>query len=178
MRTATTQTETIAPVTSPFVVVVDSREQEPFEFYGLRADADQDGAPLIVRTVTAGLSFGDYAIEGMEGVSAIERKSFPDLHGTLSRGRKRWERELKGLDAMQFAAVVVETSWTDLMFYQPQHGGMSPKSLMRSIIAYSVRYRVAWFAPGNRELAAAMTYRLLERVWKDSKSGRLAEVRG
>ena len=81
-------TDTIAPVASPFVVVVDSREQEPFEFYGLRADADQSGAPLNVRTVTAGL------------------------------------------------------------------------------------------AAGNRDLAAALTYRLLERVWKDSQSGRLAAMSG
>jgi hypothetical protein len=50
---------------TPFVVITDTREQAPYAFTGLHADAAQGRRPLLVRTVTRGLPAGDYSLEGL-----------------------------------------------------------------------------------------------------------------
>jgi ERCC4-type nuclease len=173
-------TVTAEPTTAPFTIVVDSREQLPFGFDGLKADAKDKHAPLLVNTAVMGLQAGDYGLLDEETGQprddvAIERKSFADAHSTFSHGRERFERELERLNQMTFAAVVIEASWHDLMYAAPPNTkGMAPKSLVRSIIAWSVRFpRVHWLPMGNRKLAEAMTFRLLHRFWlehvKESK---------
>ena len=78
-------------VFSPFVVLVDSREQFPYGFSGMRSDK-VDGSRIIqVRTETRGLKCGDYSLE-IDGVDysdriSIERKSLGDLYGTVGGGR-------------------------------------------------------------------------------------------
>jgi ERCC4-type nuclease len=62
----------------PFTVVVDSREQLPYEFLGMVGPA---GEALVVPTKVKGLASGDYSIEGMGDRIAIERKSLDDLFG-------------------------------------------------------------------------------------------------
>ncbi len=69
-----------------------------------------------------GQSQGDYTIAELKTDDdkwriSIERKSIADLYGTLLTGRDRFERELKVLSEMEFAAVVVEGSWKDVFTY-------------------------------------------------------------
>jgi DNA excision repair protein ERCC-4 len=162
------------PLVSPFTIIVDSREQQPFLFFDIRADAKDGNRPVQVQTKVAGLAAGDYSIEGFEDRIAIERKSFEDLFSTLSHGRDRFERELERLNALQFAAVVTEASWRDIAYYQPHHSRMRSKSVVRSIFAFSVRFpRVHWFPWDNRQLAEACCYRLLERFWRDATEGKI-----
>ena len=56
------------------VVIVDTREQAPFEFAGL--------SNWIGGTVRRKLDVGDYSIVGMERVLRMERKSLTDLIST------------------------------------------------------------------------------------------------
>ena len=170
MPTATTTAPNAQSIQSPFVVVIDSREQQPFEFFGVRADAKDDNRPINVRTRVAGLKSGDYSIEGYESQIAVERKSFADLFSSLGQGRTRFEAELARLNEMEFAAVAIEASWRDLAYHQPLHSRMSSKSVVRSIFAFAQRYpRVHWFPMGNRALAEVTTFRLLERFWRDKQ---------
>lgn len=163
-------------VAAPFVVVCDSREQCAYEFRGLKADAKDGGLPIRVETIVDGLHSGDYSIVGYESRIAIERKSYEDLFGTLGGGRARFERELERLNAMEWAAVVVEASWRDVAFYQPQHSRMSSKCVVRSIFAFSQRFpKVHWHMMGDRQLAEAATFRLLERFWRDDQDRKAAE---
>jgi DNA excision repair protein ERCC-4 len=152
----------------PFVVVIDQREKLPFEFTGLRSDARQGRLPLAVRTQRAFLPTGDYSIAGMEEWVAVERKSVQDAFLTIGQHRRRFERELARLQALRFAAVVVEGDWREVLFNPPRWSGLSPKVVFRSVVAWQQRFPgVHWWPCCNRAMAEVVTYRVLESFFKD-----------
>ena len=164
---------------SPFVVVVDSREKAPYGFASIHADAAQrqGGSPqvVLVRSVVRGLAAGDYTLEGHEPDTplsvAVERKSACDLFGTLGQARARFVSELQRLAACEFAAVVVEAEWSELLGSPPAHSRLNPKTVHRSVIAWQQRYpRVHWWFLPGRDAAEVTTYRILERFWKEQQS--------
>ena len=169
-------------IPSPFVVVIDDREGLPFSFANIKGDARDGGKRIHVATETARLATGDYTIRTMTGQSyadeiAIERKSHSDLFSTLGNGRERFELELERLNAMSFAAVVIESSWEDIAYRPPEFSRMRPKCVMRSILTYSQRFQhVHWFPMHNRKMAETTCYRLLERYYRDSLRAELAEA--
>jgi DNA excision repair protein ERCC-4 len=149
-------------------VKIDTREQLPWRFDGLSCDQADGGGPLTIPTVVGTLTSGDYSLVGYETRVACERKSLADLYGTLGGGRERFERELVRLAEMEFAAVVIEATWPELCSDPPPHTQLPPKTVFRSIVAWSVRYpRVHWFPAGPRRLAEITTFRLLERFLKE-----------
>ena len=161
---------------SPFTVAIDTREQFPFGFTGLKEGAKR--SPLVVRTQLMGLKSGDYSIVGHEDQISIERKSLEDLYGTLTRGRDRFERELERLQLMKFSAVVVEASWTITCLRPPERSQVLPKTIYRSILAYMQRYpRTHWMMCDTRRFAEITTYRTLERYWTDQIVKPAAESR-
>jgi hypothetical protein len=103
-------------------VVADTREQLPFGFQGMLCDAKDGGGPLTVPVVRGTLKSGDYSLKGFESRVAVERKSVADLFGTLGQGRDRFERELGRLAEMEYAAVVVEGDWREILGIYP--GGL------------------------------------------------------
>ena len=167
----------VEPVEFPAVVVIDTREQLPFQFAGLRTDADQGNRPLTVLTVRAALKQGDYSLLGYEDQIAYERKSISDLYSTLGQDRARFVRELERLADYPVAGVIVEATWEDIVCRPPPHSKLNPKTVYRSILAWTQRYpRIHWFLAGPRRLAEVTTLRLLERFWRDrQEAARIAE---
>jgi ERCC4-type nuclease len=159
----------------PFNVVIDMREQLPFSFHELRADAKAGRLPLAVRVTHRTLAAGDYSIEGFEDRVAIERKSLADLFATLSKGRGRFQRELDRLAKCDFAAVVIEADWRTIICDPPKRSRLLPKTVFRSVIAWQLRYpRIQWWTCPNRRFAEIATFRLLERFWKHDQRERCA----
>jgi DNA excision repair protein ERCC-4 len=162
------------PVIAPFRVVVDKGEQHPFTFAGITADS-VDGCsparsrPLLVPTVRAKLRTGDYSVEGMEGLVSIERKSLSDLYQTVSQGRERFERLLARGAGMLSFAVVVEASFARLLTDPPRHTDYSPRAVLRTLMAWSQRYRVPFFPCEDRRFAELFTLRYLQRFFLDRK---------
>lgn len=69
-------------MSGPHPIVIDTREQRPLEPW--RASRKGEPCPRIyLPTVRATLAAGDYSVQGLEHLVAIERKSIPDLWGTL-----------------------------------------------------------------------------------------------
>jgi DNA excision repair protein ERCC-4 len=171
-RTRTTADATAA---APFTVVIDTREQTPWDFTGIKADgaAGAAGGCVVVPVLVAGLPSGDYSLDGYSDRIAVERKSKADLFGTLGQGRDRFERELERLNAMAFAAVIVEAEISEIFTDPPPHTALKPKTISRSVIAWQQRYpRVHWsFLPG-RYAAMVWGYRVLERWWRDEQERR------
>lgn len=160
--------DTEEPVIAPFLVLIDTREQAPFSFRGFRTDARQGHRPLVVPIALAALPSGDYSLEGCEERITIERKSAADAYQTFCHERTRFERELERLSDLEFAAVVIESPWSRLLFDPPPHTQFSPKSFFRSVIAWQVRFpRVQWWACETRTFAERVTLRLLERFHRD-----------
>lgn len=166
-----------ATAVAPFTVVIDTREQLPWDFAGIPADAHQGAGCVVVPAVVDTLGAGDYSVRGWETRVAVERKSAADLVGTIGQGRERFERELERLAVMDFATVVVEAELSELKLNPPPHSQLQFKTITRSVIAWQQRYtRVHWmFLPGRRA-AMLWGYRVLERWVKErEKEGAAGE---
>jgi DNA excision repair protein ERCC-4 len=166
-----------APVISPFTITVDNREQSPFtfhEFYELQRIQRQNQklvlqCPYVVQCESGTLQTGDYSLRGFHSQICIERKSLPDLVGTLTSGRERFIRELDRMMApsFEFTAVVVEASWLNLI-HSEEYRTAIKKSVVSSVIAFQQRYRtVQWHFAGSRREAERWTLRSVERFWND-----------
>lgn len=111
--------------------------------------------------------------ESMPGAACIvERKSLADLYSTLAGGehRNRFEWQLERMKFYGHAAIVVEAEMSAIVApnkYLRHPTKLNPISVMGSLIAYVQRCRIGlWMAPGRRA-AEMLTYRILERWWRD-----------
>lgn len=181
------------PIVCPFRVLVDSREQMPYTFQGLKADAKQLNRPIIVERVWQKLDSGDYSLadiaedgstlmdHGDSGPAernlyrrvCVERKSLADLYSTLGSGRERFEREHQRMAEMIAAGgaccVVIEATLDEAIKYPDVSGSrLHPKTVMRTGIAWQQRYRVPWYFVGGRRLSEVFTFRFLERAYLDA----------
>jgi ERCC4-type nuclease len=134
------------------IVIIDSREQTPYEFKS--------------PTEVAGLKTGDYSIKGLESWVAVERKTIGDLVACLTTGRERFERELHRGRGLDYFALVVEASLKDLAAgkYQSQ---MLPKAVIQSLMTFSVRYSLPVFFAENRFYGARVTESLLQKYYRE-----------
>lgn len=158
-------------VRSPFTVLVDSREQRPYAFDRLYAGPAGRSPRIEVATRRCALQHGDYGLDGWPGI-AIERKSKEDLYGSVSQRRENFVERLDRMeDQLDWAAVVVECEWAELLSNPPAYSKYSPKSLSRTLLAWMQRYRhVHWIMAPSRDHAESFTYRLLERYYLDHRA--------
>ena len=148
----------IKKVEGPMVIIQDTREQTPYDFACIIPQ------PLVE---IATLPTGDYSLKGLTDKVGIERKSLADCYGTFGLGRVRFQRELERAINFQFFAVVIEADLHTLAKHPPARSRLNPKTVIASIAAWSMRYRVHFWTCPNREFAERYTFRLLERFWKD-----------
>lgn len=132
-------------------IIIDTREQLPYSF---------------PESKRARLATGDYSLEGLENKVAVERKSKGDLFGSLGGGRDRFQREFERMARMDYAAVVVEANLTDLLI-APERSRMSPRAVINSLVAWGIRYRVQIYLADTRVLANTLTFRILEKYWRE-----------
>jgi len=149
----------------PFTVVIDTNETYPFPFDSIH---DREGALVSVPTVRRPLylsGLADYTIDGMESLIQIERKA-EDLAPSMSERREIFEGEIRRLSEMcEYAAVIVEHSWADILTDDHQHGARA-KSISRTVIAWQVAYPgVHWWFCAGRFHAEQVCFRLLEKFW-------------
>jgi ERCC4-type nuclease len=135
-------------------ILIDSREQTPFHFTDYEAE------------VTGGtLQAGDYSLEGLESLVAVERKSLADLVGCLGKDRDRFERELERLRGFEAAAVVVESPMAALALGE-YRSALNPKAAYESVVAFMVRYRLTFYFAQDRRGAERFTYSFLRHYWR------------
>lgn len=168
-------------VVTPFTILIDADEKQPFSFLGLRSDANQSNRPLIVRTQRKHLgdTHGDYSVEGLEGWAHVERKSMSDWQSTVlgwGGGRERFERTLGYLSELPCGAVVIECTLKTAMAQMPAYGTKTvkenQKTFYRTVLAWSVDYRVPFIHCDDRRLAEVTAFRILERQWKHQHARR------
>lgn len=158
-----------ATKTKPFTIIVDTREQLPFDFASVKSPA----VPFTVARQT--LETGDYSVEApltatKADMIVIERKSLADLYSTLGRGRDRFEREFQRMAEYGYAALVIEATWEQIA--EPnkhlKHPTLlAPKTVVATLVAWSQRYGVHVFPCPGRLFAEKLSYRLLERWARD-----------
>ena len=158
-------------VSSPFVVLVDGREKAPYTFTGLRSDASLGRKTLVIPTEWAHLKTGDYTVRGIKDSVTVERKSLEDLYSTLGQHRDRFEAEHERLAEFKRAVVIVEASWTAILKAPPARSKLNPKTVFRTAMSWYVRYGVPWFTADGRRMAEVMTYRFLEKAFREFGRG-------
>jgi len=181
VRGASQIAETDTAVVTPFTVLIDTGEQQPFSFQGLLADAKDGSRPMIVRTKRKhlGESHADYSLEGLEGWAHVERKSMADCQSTVlgwSGGRERFERTLEYLSELPCGAVVIEATIGQTIEQMPAHGSktisQNRKSFWRTVLAWQIDYRVPFIFCDDRRLAEVTAFRILERQWRHKHAER------
>ena len=128
-------------------IVIDSREKTPLTF--------------TLPTEVAGLKTGDYSVKGVEDKIAIERKTINDLVGSLSTARKRFEAELKRGKDLEFFALVIETTF-DQLIQGKYKSKMTPQAVAQSLFAFQVRYDLHIWLASNRRHAGYIVESLLK----------------
>jgi len=141
-------------------IVVDSREQRPYDFTRFNA-----------QVVRAGLKTGDYSLMGLETVVAVERKALDDLVGCLTVGRDRFERELVRAKDLACFAVVVEASMEDVARHRYK-SRMAPDAAIQSVLAFQVRYGVPFVWADCRNRGEYVTHSILQKYWRESRYGK------
>lgn len=154
------------PPLPPMTVIMDTREQQPYDF--------KDIEPASVVVIDT-LKTGDYSIVGCEHEICIERKTCADAFSTFGRGRERFERELKRMQSYKYAAVIIEADWHTILRCYPTIK-FTPRAFHRSVIAWQQRFGVHFWTCPSRIFAERTTYRILERFWKDKHEREIAQA--
>lgn len=135
-------------------IVIDSREQAPFPFTGYEAEVS-----------TGTLTAGDYSLDGLTSLVAVERKSLPDLVACLGRERDRFERELERLRGFEAAALAVESPLSDLVTGN-YRSALDPTAAYESVVAFMCRYRITFYFAKDRRGAERFTFSFLRHYWR------------
>lgn len=132
------------------IVIIDTREQNPLRF----SDA--------VQVERGTMPLADYSIKGFEDQVAIERKSLGDLLGTITSGRERFIKELRGLRSYRFKALLIESDWpTILSGLYGVPSVVNPNSIIGSLMAFAIKYEVIPILAGDHATAGVLCERLL-----------------
>lgn len=119
--------------TNKLIIIKDTREQTELDFSGFRD----------VESVRKGLKTGDYSVEGYEDQICFERKSIPDLVGTLIGGHERFLREMDRMKSFDAKYILVERTPDRLYWYCDQHGWEYKfNTIIQSLLAYACHYQV------------------------------------
>ena len=150
-----------------------------------------DARPVIVLpTVEATLSVGDYACAGIETLAAIERKSGPDLLSTLfgspsqlsalgeqKRNIDRFRAELERARAAgTWLRIVVEAGPGWLYAEAERRAGtygksFDPERVQAMLESFDVDLGIATVWPGSKRAAELYVGRVLSRVWSQACGG-------
>ena len=88
-------------------VLVDTREQTPFSLA-------ENHPNWIGGERRATLEAGDYSVEGMENLLALERKSMADAIQSTMAGRARFLRACERLAGFRWKAILIEATYEEM----------------------------------------------------------------
>lgn len=123
------------------VIVIDTREQQPYSF-----------DPAHITSVRRALPAGDYSLDGYEASVAVERKSLEDFVSSAVTARERFGRELRVLSEYDFACVVVEASMEDILEHR-YRAGIHPASVFGATLSIIVDVGVPVYFCNDRQIA-------------------------
>jgi ERCC4-type nuclease len=145
-----TQLKTPCPV-----VLVDTREQNPFDFS--RFDgwfAGIERKPL---------KLGDYSVAGLEDVCVVERKDLSDLIHSLTVDRSVFVNRLRLMSRYPHRLLVITTALSQVKSPYP-HGGANPNRITQSLIAVLAGLQVPFLCTESHELGEELVASYLYQV--------------
>jgi hypothetical protein len=101
------------------VLVVDTREQNPFNFSRFKG--------WFAGIETRALKLGDYSIVGLEDSCVVERKDLPDLVHSFTAERRVFVQRLRLMSQCPHRLLVIPAALSQVKSLHP-HAGGSPES--------------------------------------------------
>ena len=125
------------------IIIEDSREQSNLEF----------NSPLVEYVMKSKLEYGDYAaiINGEMAPIVFERKSLPDLYGTLGKGMVRFKKEINRSieDDRKLVIIVEKPLKTVVKGYR--RSKMRGISVVRTLFTLMLKHHIPFVLCSNRE---------------------------
>lgn len=134
------------------VVIIDSREQQPFSFANLSSERGT-------------LDTGDYSVSGLTHLVAVERKSLPDLLACCGHGRDRFKRELQRLRGYRYRLLVIEADAADLE-RGDWRSKLSPQHVLGALSSWCATYNLPIWLGGDHETCGRFAERFL---WQSTR---------
>lgn len=117
------------------VVLVDTREKTPFDFGQF--------SNWIGEVRRCKLSVGDYSVQGMEKILALERKTLSDLVTTLIHERPRFFKMCEKLSQYRWRALIIEASYEDIKSpYDDDFTVAHPNAVSGTLDALEARFGI------------------------------------
>jgi hypothetical protein len=147
------------------IIVIDTREKQPFEFAG--------------QTISKKLDTGDYSIVGMESRITIDRKkSSSELAMCLGKYKDRFYRELERMRDFEKAYIICSfplshihafPRFTKIPKRLKRRIRTTPAFLLKSISKIEEEYGVEFIFCEDRESAEYETYSILRNYYEDNE---------
>jgi ERCC4-type nuclease len=137
------------------VVLVDTREQNPFDFSRFEGwFAGIEKKPL---------KLGDYSVVGLEDVCVVERKDLPDLIHSLTAERAAFVNRLRRMARCPHRLLVITAALSQGKSPYP-HGDVNPNRVTQSLIAVLAGLQVPFFCTETHELGEELVASYLYQV--------------
>lgn len=125
----------IYQIPSDFVLVVDTREQQPL------FNPPPEGLTIVKQA----LKHGDYSIRGFENKVTIERKKMSDLMSYIGSEREKTVLKLDSMKDLQWKALVIEENWDDL-FLPKKYSQLSTNTIRQALVSFNLRFGLHIFS--------------------------------
>jgi ERCC4-type nuclease len=147
------------------VIVVDTREQNPFSFDRFSAwFSGIENRPL---------NLGDYSVAGMEETCVVERKDLNDLVRSFHVERSVFVERLRRMSAFPDRLVVI-TAALNQVKSRYEHSPANPNQITQSLVATLAGLRVPFLCVENHELGEEIIASYLYHVhlyhWLEANS--------
>jgi len=139
-------------VDSDFVIVIDTREQEPYRFAGENVIFNK-------------LESGDYSVKGFEDKIAIERKSHGDFLHSITHRRTQFMNEMARMKPYKVKVIVIETDYFMLEKGAYQYAHVNPEATIGSIVKIVTDFGVSVMTLSNRKSSESFTLKMLKRAF-------------
>lgn len=147
-----------------FTIIRDSREKKGCG-WRFKASANCDG--MIIKK----LDTGDYSLEGYEDLIMIERKTIPDLWGSLGQWRERFLKEMTR--SLEFPAryLIIEGTLSDIN-KGFRYSKLSSEYIIASLISLEVKYGIhVIFTNKRKDIARTYVRKLLSKLFQYCEDG-------
>ena len=137
------------------VLLVDTREQNPFDF----SRFDGWFAGIEKRP----LKLGDYSVAGLEDVCVVERKDLSDLISSLTVERPQFVNRLRLMSRYPHRLLAITAALSQVKSPYP-HGGANPNRVTQSLIAALAGLQVPFLCTETHELGEELVASYLYQV--------------
>jgi ERCC4-type nuclease len=148
----------------PFTIIVDTREQKPWSFAGHA-------------TAHSKLDTGDYSIQGLENILAIERKrNVAEIANNITE--KRFKDVIDRLSKIKYSYLLLEFDMQDIMTYPigsdiPRRLWskirISPAYILKHLVDLQVDHNIKILLCGSASNAEKIAFSLMRKIYNENK---------